>query len=241
MSDLDKVNGAIKIPDLQKAVSTKEVMKEEPISETPQPEPLQMPAVKETEKKPLVEKLPFDDQPPAIKEVPEVKVIIAEAPVVKVLEEIIPESAPEIAVPETLVLKQEAKKPEKKDKKPGIDLFAEAQKGTLADSFKTEQKPLHEKLSQDKTEKPLVEKIQHTAIKDLKASIGINERFLFINELFKGNMQQYNSAIEQLNTFTVATDAFSLLESLKASNGWENKLETYSQLEDFVMRKFLAG
>ena len=38
-------------------------------------------------------------------------------------------------------------------------------------------------------------------MKDLKDAIGINEKFLFINELFDGNLQDYSEALNKLNAF----------------------------------------
>ncbi len=45
----------------------------------------------------------------------------------------------------------------------------------------------------------LSEKLSDSPIKDLKASMSINERFLTISELFKGNAARYNEVIEVLN------------------------------------------
>jgi hypothetical protein len=249
MNELDKVNICAKIPELQKKIVVPEVLQEKPTVEKPVQEVKAEPIVEVPEVKPVIEKIII--AAPEVKEEPKDAIVEAEKAVVTAVESIIQEAITEIIIPEAVVPepiipevaapKPESKKAEKKEKKAGVDLFADVQKSTLADNFKTEQKPLHERLSQDKSEKPLVEKIKHAALKDLKSSIGINERFLFINELFRGNMQQYNGAIEQLNAFTVATEAFALLESLKAAHGWENKAETYGQLEEFVMRKFLAG
>jgi len=39
-------------------------------------------------------------------------------------------------------------------------------------------------------------------IADLKTAMGINERFLTISELFKGNKAQYDDAIDTLNSFS---------------------------------------
>jgi len=76
--------------------------------------------------------------------------------------------------------------------KPDPDLFSSGQE-TLSDKLKNDKKVLHDQLVADKDES-LADKMQKNAIEDLKAAIGINEKFLFINELFKGDMEEYKKA-----------------------------------------------
>lgn len=58
-----------------------------------------------------------------------------------------------------------------------------------------------EELFEFKIATDLSEKLSASAIADLKTSMGINERFLTISELFKGNKAQYDDAIDTLNSF----------------------------------------
>lgn len=57
----------------------------------------------------------------------------------------------------------------------------------------------------------LSEKLSDSPIKDLKASMSINERFLTISELFKGNAARYNEVIEVLNGLSAFDQAKSYL------------------------------
>jgi hypothetical protein len=59
-----------------------------------------------------------------------------------------------------------------------------------------------ELLFEHKSATDLSEKLSAAPITDLKNSMGINERFLTISELFKGNKAQYDDAIETLNSFS---------------------------------------
>ncbi len=120
-----------------------------------------------------------------------------------------------------------------------IDLFGNIAATTIADKFKDEVKSLNEKLLKNKTDKSISSKMQHNAIKDLKSAIGINEKFLFINELFKGNMKEYNESILKLNEFKSLTEAESYLEELKGKHKWKDDLHAYLTLKDFVERKHL--
>jgi hypothetical protein len=56
-----------------------------------------------------------------------------------------------------------------------------------------------EDLFEFKSATDLSEKLSDAPIKDLKASMSINERFLTISELFKGNAARYNEVVEVLN------------------------------------------
>jgi hypothetical protein len=56
-----------------------------------------------------------------------------------------------------------------------------------------------EDLFEFKSATDLSEKLSDSPIKDLKASMSINERFLTISELFKGNAARYNEVVEVLN------------------------------------------
>ncbi len=135
--------------------------------------------------------------------------------------------------------KKETKKASKSEKAAIIDLFAETDKTSLSDKFKDEKKSLNEKLGEEKKEKSVADKIQKKPIKDLKTAIGINDKFIFINELFKGSLQDYNKAIESINALSSGNEAFAFIEELKEKYKWDEKPEIYVKLEDFVIRKFL--
>src|ERR1051325_1170887 len=63
-------------------------------------------------------------------------------------------------------------------------------------------------------EESVAEKISHKKISDLKSVIGINEKFQFINELFDGNMKEYNVALDQINNFSSLGEAVNYLANL---------------------------
>lgn len=118
------------------------------------------------------------------------------------------------------------------------DLFGNSQQ-TIADKYKSETKSLNEKIQKNKSEKSIGHRLQQNPIKDLKTAIGINEKFLFINELFKGNMKEYNETIISLNACEVREEALNILSSLADKYSWEDEMVAYLTLKDFVERKFL--
>lgn len=89
-------------------------------------------------------------------------------------------------------------------------------------------------LQTEKTPEPIQEKVQEKIeIADIKTevvetenkifspiSIGINDKFRFINELFKQNGSEYGIALEQLNSLKSWNDTEVYLNSLKNLYNW---------------------
>ncbi len=133
----------------------------------------------------------------------------------------------------------EIQKKPRSDKSKTADLFSATDKETVADKFKDTIKSLHEKISGEKNDKTVAEKIGKSSIPNLKGAIGINDKFLFINQLFKGDLQEYNKAIDKLNTCNTIENATIVLEELKTAHNWNVDEEAYQKMEDLVIRKLL--
>lgn len=120
------------------------------------------------------------------------------------------------------------------------DLFG-SQTPSLADKFQSEKKSIKDQLtiSARGDDNSLGNKMQQVPITDLKSAIGINEKFLFINELFKGDLAGYNRAIESLNACGSRQEATAKLEELRGQFGWPEHATTYKRLEDILKRRYL--
>lgn len=70
----------------------------------------------------------------------------------------------------------------------------------------------------------------------LKKAIGINDKFFFINELFEGNLKEYNDLITELETRKTAAEASELLEKNYKEREWEKHEDAFSRLQQFVER-----
>jgi hypothetical protein len=81
-------------------------------------------------------------------------------------------------------------------------------------------------------------KIQKPPLTDIKVAIGINDKFQFINELFKGNGQEYETAIQRLNASETEASAISYFSDLEQSYGWKDDSETKNRLRDLVERRY---
>jgi hypothetical protein len=127
-------------------------------------------------------------------------------------------------------------KPEIKENKkeeapaPSVDLFG----GQLPPPV---EKQRAEKKAEKKEEKPPVV-IHRPAITDIKSAIGINDKFQFANELFGGNMQEYEIAIQQLNTAETIESASEYFMSLQQLYNWDSENETVKRLFDLVERRY---
>jgi hypothetical protein len=97
---------------------------------------------------------------------------------------------------------------------------------------------LNDKLKQSKTE--LLEVLKEAPIKDLRKAIGINDRFLFIDELFRGDEAMYERSIKTINSFNIYAEAeFWINRELKTKLGWDNDLKTVQHFDQLVKRRFL--
>jgi hypothetical protein len=96
---------------------------------------------------------------------------------------------------------------------------------------------LNDKLRQGKTE--LVEVLKESPVKDLRKAIGINDRFLFINDLFRGDETVYERSIKTINSFNIYTEAeFWISRELKTKLGWNNDHPSVQHFDQLVKRRF---
>ena len=73
---------------------------------------------------------------------------------------------------------------------------------------------------------------------DLKSAITINEKFLMINELFEGNLRDYNETIETFNGFRDIHVAMEYLDLLRKKNLWDSGSKVFQRLKDLLESRF---
>ncbi len=96
---------------------------------------------------------------------------------------------------------------------------------------------LNERLKQTRNE--LSETLQETPVKDLKKAIGINDRFKFLSELFRGDDAMYERSIKTINNYAIYPEAeYWIRRELKLKLGWDDKNETVKQFDQLVRRRF---
>jgi len=84
----------------------------------------------------------------------------------------------------------------------------------------------------------LAAKLQQKPVHDLKSVIGINDKFLFVNELFGGSMERYNRSIDNLNDVKTLNGALIYLNELRIELQWNSSNEAYRKLSNLISRKF---
>ena len=100
-----------------------------------------------------------------------------------------------------------------------------------------QEESLNDKLKQGKTE--LVEILKETPVKDLRKAVGINDRFLFIHDLFRGDENMYERSIKTINSFNIYPEAeYWITRELKTKLGWNNDHPTVKQFDQLVKRRF---
>jgi len=96
---------------------------------------------------------------------------------------------------------------------------------------------LNDTLKSDKTE--LAEVLTDSPIRDLKKGIGINDRYLFVNELFRGDEVMYERSIKTINGFRILAEAEYWIErELKVKLGWDDGKSTIQHFYQLVKRRF---
>lgn len=77
-------------------------------------------------------------------------------------------------------------------------------------------------------------------ISDLKSAISLNEKLLFIKDLFNGYSLAYSEAIELLNRYQTLDEADKFLKShYYTKNKWEEKESTVEKLYAILRRKYM--
>jgi len=158
---------------------------------------------------------------------------IVPEPEEKTEEEKVPVTVEEVA---ELVMKEESveetPEPAGETEKPveppktTLDLFSEAPSETLGDTLTPAEKPV------------IADSLQMSGINDLREAIGINDKFLFINELFNGDLERYNKVIDELNGFSGLSGAQTYLTELQVQYQWEEDGSAYQKLNVLLERKF---
>lgn len=106
---------------------------------------------------------------------------------------------------------------------------------TLADKFQDKQKSLNETIANQARRSDMGTKLQNKPITDLAKAIGINDKFLFTNELFDGDSALYAETVNRLNEMDDLNEAIIYLQD---NFSWSATSEAASKFIDLLRRKF---
>lgn len=77
--------------------------------------------------------------------------------------------------------------------------------------------------------------MQSRPIHDLSKAIGLNDKFLFIRELFNGDKDKYHEAIQIINEMPSLEQAEAYINE---RFNWDDELPEVKKFMDLVRRKF---
>jgi len=108
----------------------------------------------------------------------------------------------------------------------------------LADKFSKMSNTLYDQLGTMKSEDEISDILKMQPIASLADAIGVNDKFLFIREIFNGNQADYTQAITRLESAENITDARAVIMSYTGDN---IESEAVLQLLDLVKRKLTSN
>jgi len=96
---------------------------------------------------------------------------------------------------------------------------------------------MNDRLKSSQTE--LSDVLTEIPLRDLKKAIGINDRYVFVNELFRGDEAMYERSLKTINAFRILPEAEYWVErELKVRQGWDDGKTTTQHFYQLVKRRF---
>lgn len=106
----------------------------------------------------------------------------------------------------------------------------------LAEKYQGKQKFRNEIIADHSTKIDMSEKLKNRPIDNLQKAIGINDKFLFIKELFNGDATLYNETLQLLNEMDDLNRAIIYIQD---NFKWDDSNETTIKFIDLIRRKFV--
>jgi hypothetical protein len=153
-----------------------------------------------------------------------------------------PAAQSEIPSPQPEISSQESVKKDKKswpfDPLREIPTLShQAQVKELNDVISSAEFSLNDRLKEDVKE--VAHLLTDSPVRDLRRAIGINDRFVFISELFRGDEVMYERSIKTINGFRIFPEAEYWIErELKIKLAWDESKECTRHFYQLVKRRF---
>lgn len=126
---------------------------------------------------------------------------------------------------------------EDKDSTEDADTLKEDKYTIVAEKYKKSDTSLHETIANSK-EADIASTLQSKPISNIASAIGVNDRFLFINELFKGDTDQYNQTIKVLNDAANFNEAYNYIFE---HFDWDMDSDIVQKILELVRRKHIIS
>lgn len=100
-----------------------------------------------------------------------------------------------------------------------------------------DEQSLNDRLREERTE--LMHVLKEEPIKDLRKAISVNDRFVFIEELFRGDEVMFERSLKTINSFNIYPEAeYWMNRELKVKLGWDDTNEAVTVFYQLVKRRF---
>ncbi len=145
-------------------------------------------------------------------------------------------SEKQTAEPELITKIPEEKDHPVEEEQPNKEKQPETSPEIVADKFHSK-KFVHDDFAEKNSKNDVSSKMQSKAIHDINSAIGLNDKFIFIRELFHNNKEQYHETIQILNNFDTFDNA---VEYLTENFNWDKDDPHFERLKELVRRKYAA-
>jgi len=120
-----------------------------------------------------------------------------------------------------------------------IPTFSQHKIGKEVNESMEQSESINDRLKENRIE--LMHSLKDAPIRDLRKGIGINDRFVFISELFRGDEPMYERSIKTINSFNIYPEAeYWMNRELKIKLGWDDTRETVKHFYQLVKRRFTS-
>ena len=103
---------------------------------------------------------------------------------------------------------------------------------------KPQQRSLNDLFNEQREDHSISGQYQRAKVGDLTKAISINDKFIYIKELFHNRGEDFSTSIRQLNECKTMEEAFDCLEQLKQKFFWDSKSDAYLSFCDLLRRKY---
>ena len=114
----------------------------------------------------------------------------------------------------------------------------EPPKETPTPTQKPQQRSLNDLFNEQREDHSISSQYQRAKVGDLTKAISINDKFIYIKELFHNRGEDFSASIRQLNECKTMEEAFDCLEQLTQKFFWDSKSDAYLSFCDLLRRKY---
>jgi len=109
----------------------------------------------------------------------------------------------------------------------------------LKDVLATDEMTINDRLKEELVE--INHNLKLEPVKDIKRAFNINEKYVFINELFRGDDAMFERSLKTINAFQIYPEAeYWIQRELKVKLGWNDNSTTVKHFDTLVKRRFAS-